>query len=248
MKSTTERQLRLVIEYDGTEFSGWQAQLNLRTVQGEIESALKIIFGEKITLYGAGRTDAGVHARGQTAHIFVENWKLRCEEIRMGLNSLIGHDLNISEVTEIDPPFHARYDAKSRLYKYTIIRNPEPLRLRYAWWPNRKWDDKMIIETAKLLLGEHSFKSFCRSRPGEDDYICKVYNLDWQLNPAGVVFEIEANRFFHQMVRGIVGALIDVGRGYVSTQDFTNLLKNPIDNSQVYFAPASGLVLDRVNY
>ncbi len=248
MKDSKFRQLKLLIEYDGTEFSGWQFQLNVRTVQGEIEAALEKIFDSKITLYGSGRTDAGVHARGQIAHIYIENMKLSFEEIRMALNSFTGRDLNIAEVSEVREGFHARFSAKSRVYKYRIINRPDPLLLRYAWWTNRKWDDQLIIEAVKLLMGEHSFKSFCRARPGEEDYICEVYKAVWIPNSDGAIFEIEAVRFFHQMVRGIVGALIDVGRGYVSMQEFSDLIKNPTDNAQVLFAPSSGLVLDRVNY
>jgi tRNA pseudouridine38-40 synthase len=248
MTSTAPRQLKLLIEYDGTEFSGWQVQLRVRTVQGVIETALAEIFGEKITLYGSGRTDAGVHARGQIAHIYTNNHKLQCEHIRMGVNSLTGRDVNIRAVTEVEEPFHARFSALSRIYKYTILNRPNPLLLRYVWWANREWDDQEISHAATLLIGEHSFKSFCRERPDEKDYICKVYKAMWYSNPDGAVLEIEANRYFHQMVRGIVGALIDVGRGHVSMQKFTELIENPKDNAQVFFAPASGLVLERVNY
>ena len=248
MKSSTPRQLKLVIEYDGTDFSGWQVQLRVRTVQGVIETALAEIFGEKITLYGSGRTDAGVHARGQIAHIYTDNHKLQSEHIRMGVNSLTGRDVNISAVTEVGEPFHARFSAISRVYKYTILNRPNPLLLKYAWWANREWDDQLVIQASNLLLGEHSFKSFCRERPDEKDYICEVYKAVWQPNSDGAVFEIEASRYFHQMVRGIVGALIDVGRGSVSMQEITDLLENPKDNAQVIFAPASGLVLERVNY
>ena len=243
-----QRQLKLIIEYDGTDFSGWQFQLKVRTVQGEIEAALDKIFDNKITLYGSGRTDAGVHARGQTAHIYIENLNLQCEQIRMGINSLTRRDINITEVSEIGDGFHARFDAVSRVYKYTLIKKPNPFLLRYAWYPNWDWEDQLIIEAADLLIGEHCFKALSRSRPAETEYLCHVHRAVWHINSKGAIFEIEANRYYYQMVRGIVGALMYVGRGHISVADFNELVQNPRENAQVYFAPPAGLVLDRVNY
>lgn len=248
------RRFKVTIEYDGTDFHGWQRQPNVRTVQEEIEKALARILCTPTTCVGAGRTDAGVHATGQVAHFITGNPRLASNQLLMGVNSLLPHDVKLTSVEEVGNSFHARFSAISRRYCYRIVRRYRPLTRRYTWSPNYRWDDAIIHRTVELLMGEHSFRSFCRARPGEKDYICQIIEARWETtddpvqNDSGAIFHICADRFFHRMVRGLVHTLIDVGRGYLSPDDFRNLLEHPKRNGDVRMAPPQGLTLTEVKY
>jgi len=240
--------LKLTIEYDGTDFCGWQFQPSVRTVQGELEAAFEKLLQAKTTVYGSGRTDTGVHAIGQTAHVKIDDKQLGYDQIRKAINSLTGFDLLVKKVEEVPLDFHARFNAISRCYNYRLIRQPFPLMRRFAWFPGYEWNDELIEQAVYLLNGRHSFKSFCRFRPEEDVYSCKIFEVHWKADEYGAIFKITADRFFYQMVRGLVGALVDVGRKYYSIDDFRRLLDEPEENAQVRFAPARGLVLMEVKY
>ncbi len=244
----TNRRLKLFIEYEGSNFSGWQFQPGIRTVQGEIESALLKIIGSRVKVCGSGRTDAGVHATGQVAHIDLEGDSLTCEQLRRAINSNTGRDVWIRGISETEPGFHARFSAVSRTYVYSLIHQPFPMELTRAWCPDCRWDDNLIREALTFIDSAKSFRAFCRQRPGETDYICKVRETSWISTEKGAEFAITADRFFHQMVRGIVGALLDVGRGYYSMSDFITLVSSPSGNAKVNFAPPHGLALVNVEY
>mgnify|MGYP003964686409 CR=1 FL=1 len=240
-----ERRVKLTIEYDGTDFCGWQVQPEHRTVQGELENALKRLTGQKVTIYGSGRTDSGVHAIGQIAHITLPESKFNLLSLQKSLNGLTGKDIYVRDAEVVPDDFHARFDAKSRRYKYRLLKHPHPMLIKFS---DRIWDDKIARETSKKLKGKHSFKSFSRKREGEVDYKCEIFDATWTPTYYGASFEVEADRFFHQMVRGLVGAIIDVARGYLSNEEFLKLLHNPENNAEVRFVPPQGLVLLEVKY
>ncbi len=246
--SPNVRRMKLVIEYEGTNFSGWQFQPQRRTVQGDLESALERTVGDACKVYGAGRTDAGVHARGQVAHINLVDSRLTPRQIIGALNSRTGRDLFVLSAEEVDAEFHARYDAKSRFYYYNLLNAPYPTLRRFGWCPKLDWDNEKIKLFIPYLLGEHCFKSFCRECPGEERYRCEIQKIQWTQTDWGARFEIAANRFFHQLVRGLVGSLFDLGRGYLSEEDYQELLDHPVEHAVVTFAQPQGLTLEKVVY
>ena len=241
------RRIKIKLEYDGTDFHGWQRQPDLRTVQEDVEKALSSVLCEKITVIGAGRTDAGVHAVGQVAHFSTEN-SLDIVNIINGANSQLKKDLRIWDIEEVPASFHARFNAVSRSYRYQLLKWDRPLKRRFAWFPDCSWDDEVIREAVCLLAGEHSFKSFSHARPDEEEYICNVIEAAWEYDEDGSVFTIIADWFMHKLVRGIVGALIDVGRGYISFDEFRRLLEEPENNGATRVAQPQGLMLVEVGY
>lgn len=257
------RRLKLVLEYDGTDFSGWQFQVGRRTVQGTIEQALARLLGAEVEgsergatgdigalrsrVVAAGRTDAGVHASGQVAHVDVAT-PLSSNTIRRGLNALLARDVRVLEVSEAPPGFHARFSALSRTYRYVLRHRDSALERRFAWAPRFPWRDEPIRAFLDALKGKHSFKSFCRAREGENDYICNVLSVEWAADDAGATLTVTADRFLHSMVRGIVGALYDLGRGYWTFADLERLLEYPDRVGAVRIAPPQGLTLVRVAY
>lgn len=257
----------MVVEYDGADFAGWQRQVNAdRTVQGKIEAAFKQILQEPVTIVAAGRTDAGVHAEGQVAHMLLRKPRMPLDQLHRGVNSLLPDDVRILSLEEAPRDFHARYSATSRSYRYRVERRCHPLRRRLVWTPGFEWDDAVVEAGVALLEGRHSFKSFCLARLGvesppsiergvvsvgamvESGYFCTVTEARWESDADGATFHISANRFLHKMVRGLMGALIDLGRGRYTLEEFQRLLDEPQRNGAVFVAPPQGLVLVRVEY
>ncbi len=241
------RNIKLKIECDGTDFSGWQRQPDLRTVQGEIEDQLKKITQEVITLTGSGRTDVGVHALEQVANFKTES-KLDLEVIFKGLNSLLSEDVQIKDIEEVDLDFHSRYKAKSRVYRYKIYLGKNVFLRRYAWEILYPLDLEKIYSATQLIIGEHDFTSFCVSESAKEDNHCNILKAVWEKSEKKLELEIEANRFLHTMVRSLVGTLIDLGRGYFSLEDFKEILKAKDHRKAGLTAPAKGLYLVKVNY
>jgi len=241
------RNIKLEIEYDGTNFHGWQIQPELRTVQGEIEDKLKTILKQKITLIGAGRTDVGVHALGQVANFKTES-RLDEESILKGLNGLLPDDVVIRKVEEVDLDFNARYSARSRVYQYRIFLGRTAIRRRYVWEVSYWLDLEKIVEATGLISGEHDFSSFCVADSTKPNNICKVTQATWERSGEELIFEIEADRFLHTMVRSLVGTLVEVGRGYFSVGDFVNIMQAKDRKKAGPTAPARGLYLVKVRY
>jgi tRNA pseudouridine38-40 synthase len=241
------RNIKLKIEYDGTDFSGWQKQPGLRTVQGEIEEKLRKILQEKITLIGSGRTDVGVHALEQVAN-FKTGSNLNPVSVHRGLNSLLPEDILIKDVEEVDFDFNSRFSAKSRVYRYKICPGNDVFSRKYAWEVSYCLDILKIKKATEIISGKHDFTSFCVSKSAKPDNHCQVMRAKWKKDGNRLEFEIEADRFLHTMVRSLVGTLIDVGRGYFSSKDFTDILKARDHKKAGLTAPAKGLYLVRVNY
>ncbi len=245
--------MQLVIQYDGSRFAGWQRQPASVTVQGAIEDVLERLFERRITLIGAGRTDAGVHARGQAAHVRVpETWD--ASKLRRALNSLLPPDVWIAKTHNVTDQFHARYSATARRYTYQIGTDDEsasPFRRRYEWrLPWRLPRESLLADVAGTLLGEHQFFGFAvrGTAPETDQHRCTVTHAAWSRDGGRLDFTIEANRFLHHMVRFLVGTMVDVAAGRRAPDSFAELL-GARDNLAVSPpAPSHGLFLERVGY
>jgi tRNA pseudouridine38-40 synthase len=250
--------LQLVLHYDGTGFSGWQRQPRRRTVQGVLEEALARLCSTPTAAVGSGRTDAGVHARGQAVGVRAsERWTP--PTLRRALNAVLPDDVWVAASHPMRDDFHARYSASARRYSYYVGTDDaaaSPFRRRTEWGMGGPLDRGALDAAAARLLGEHRFFGFAvrGTAPSADDHRCRVLHAAWRdregegEGEGGLVFEIEANRFLHHMVRFLVGTMIDVARGRRRLEDVDALLAAP-DNSAVSPpAPAHALFLDRVHY
>lgn len=239
---------KLFIEYEGTRYSGWQKQENSKTIQGTIIKAANEIFGNDfVDLQGSGRTDSGVHALCQVAHLDAKT-VLAPEIIRMKLNDLLPHDINILEVEKAPQNFHARHDAKSRSYIYQISKRRTAFGKNYVWWIKDKLDFKKMESASKIFTGMHDFSSFSDDDP--DEKSTKVLIDDIQMKEEGdlILIRIVGSHFIWKMVRRIVGVLVEVGRGRKSEKDIMNYLSRKSDEVAKFTAPPSGLFLEKVFY
>ena len=246
------RTVQLVLHYDGALFFGWQRQPRVRTVQGVLEEALERLCGEHVTALGSGRTDAGVHARGQAVGVRVpERWT--APELRRALNAVLPRDVWVARAHPMRDDFHARYSATARRYRYAVGLDEEarsPFRARYELAYGRPVRPELLAAEASALPGEHAFRAFAvrGTAPPEDDHRCHVREAVWSERPGGVTFEVEANRFLHHMVRFLVATMLDVASGRRPAGTVARLLDAP-DNREVSApAPPHALCLERVEY
>lgn len=244
------RNIRLLIEYDGTNYRGWQVQPKGQTVQGMIEEKLTVITGETIHLIGSGRTDAGAHAFGQVAH-FKTKSHLSRSSIQRALNSLLPPDIVIRRADEVEDDFHARKKSISKIYQYRILNQNlrSVFHRMYAWYIPQKLDFKEMKEATRWLTGEHDFSSFRSVGSPTRTAVRKVVRTEWKRSRDGLIrFEIEANGFLKQMVRAIVGTLVEVGKGKISSEEFRRILESKDRKKAGPTAPAHGLFLKEVKY
>jgi tRNA pseudouridine38-40 synthase len=239
--------IRLIIEYDGTDYVGWQFQLNGRSVQEEIEKAIKQILQSDIRITGGGRTDAGVHARGQVASFSVER-EAEIHLLAKSMNAVLPHSIVVREAAEVPIDFNARYDAKNRRYTYCISQVPTALHRNYCWQVFQKIDYDLIQGCAHQIIGEHGFRSFCKVETDLHQHRCTVHSADWKQKDGLFVFEITANRFLHGMVRTLVGTMVNVGRGHTKITDFVDILEAKDRSAAGMAAPAKGLFLEEIFY
>jgi tRNA pseudouridine38-40 synthase len=248
------RTYKLTLEYDGSKFSGWQDQTNARTVQGELKRAAAQLFGEDGDIQGAGRTDAGVHAVGQVAHVKLTRVpKLRPAAIMRELNDILPSSIAVVECEEADPRFHARHHATSRAYFYQISTRKAALSKGYVWWIKESLDLKRMQEGATLIPGRHDFVAFRaldKSKPDESTIVV-VESAEIAVDDHLIVFRIEASHYLWKMVRRLTGVLAKVGLGEVTVAEFRGLIegrKNPKLDVAAWTAPASGLFLESIRY
>jgi tRNA pseudouridine38-40 synthase len=244
---TGHRNIKLLLEYDGTAYVGWQRQENGKSVQGEIESVIRQILQEDVNVIGAGRTDAGVHARGQVANFRTQS-SIDLHQIKGGLNGLLPLDIVVHTTEEVPFDFHARYSAKEREYVYHITQTETALQRHYAWCVKYSLDLALMKKAAETIIGEHDFESFCKMNSEVEHYRCSIQNAEWKKEDAWFYFMARANRFLHGMVRALVGTMVDVGRGYISVDDFVAILEKNNRSAAGMSAPAKGLILERIIY
>jgi tRNA pseudouridine38-40 synthase len=248
----TDRTVQLVLHYDGAGFHGWQQQPGMRTVQGVLEDALERLCGTHVAALGAGRTDAGVHSRGQAVGARVpRRWSP--SELRRALNAVLPHDVWVAAAAEMRPEFHARYSAVSRRYAYHVGLDDDaesPFRRSREYAFRREVDAAALDAAATLVVGEHRFLAFAvrGTAPPADHHRCHVMGAAWERREGGVVFRITANRFLHQMVRFLVGTMLEIASGRRPAADMLELLE-ATDNARVSPpAPPHGLFLECVEY
>lgn len=254
------RNIRLIIEYDGTDFNGWQAQRvtsyrpqatskRLKTVQEEIERAAKKLFGKKISLIGASRTDAGVHAKAQAANFRIDS-SLPLNKIKNGLNSLLSRRISIISADEAGLKFHSRFDSKGKLYKYTILnrKSRSPLLERYAAYFSYDLDISAMKKAARYLTGKKDFKSFQASDKKEKGSIRTIKKIKIISRPPLVEIYVHGDGFLYNMVRNIAGTLMDAGRGRFKPEEIREILRKKYRPFAGHTAPAKGLCLEKVFY
>lgn len=246
------RTVQLVLHYDGGAFAGWQRQRTERTVQGVVEETLARVCAAPVPVTGAGRTDAGVHARGQAAGVRLAP-KWTPQAIRRALNATLPPDVWIAAAYEMHPEFHARYSAVARRYTYVVGTDEEaasPFRRTRELVERHPLDRALLDEAARAIAGEHCFRGFAvqGTAPETDDHRCVVRLARWIDRPGGLAFEIEANRFLHHMVRFIVGTMLEIARGRRAPASLGALLLAADNRAVSPPAPAHALFLDRVEY
>ena len=243
------RNIKIIIEYDGTKYSGWQKQANRKTVQQEIENAINEITGEKSVIHGSGRTDSGVHAYAQVAN-FKSNSALTAKQFQLALNTVLPEDISITLAEDVGSDFHAQYDSKSKTYIYRILNrdHPSPL-LNYRAWLVRSKLDLTEMKLASLkLIGTHDFRAFAHAGLTVKSTERTIYRVSSKKRNDIIEFEIEGNGFLKRMVRLIVGTMVQVGKGRIDHKKFGQILKNGEKNKYVYCAPPGGLYLKEVKY
>jgi len=241
------RNIKLVIEYDGTNFVGWQMQANGRSVQQEITGVLEQVLQESINLIGSGRTDSGVHARGQVAN-FRTSSALGTGSILSALNGVLPDDITIHSVEDVPEAFHARFDARERCYRYFITLRQQAVGRQYSWFVKYDLDVAAMNRIAQTIVGDRDFESFCKFEAEVDHYRCTVVRSHWAFSPESLVYEIRANRFLHGMVRALVGTMVDIGRGYTPEQSFEAMMDAHDRRRAGMAAPPHGLFLEEVLY
>ncbi len=243
---------KLEIEYEGTRYRGWQKQQNARSVQEELETAAKAVFqSTKIELGGAGRTDAGVHALQQVAHLrlFTETPDdITPRRLQFALNDKLPHDINVLRVSNAPDRFHARHDAKMRFYLYQISTRRTAFGKEFVWWLKDRLDTDLMQETAQIFIGKHDFRSYCEA-PEEQESTLVVVNSAEILTVGGMVlFRIGASHYLWKMVRRLVGTIVEVGRGNLPLAEARRFLKMNTNEPAKWTAPPSGLFLEKVLY
>ena len=241
------RTLKLRIEYDGSNFVGWQIQDNGRSVQGVLEQALSQLLQESIRVVGAGRTDAGVHARGQVAHCGTLNL-MDLQRIVRGGNALLPTDVVIYAAEDVPDTFHARYSAIARRYRYSISKTPTALNRNRCWFVGHALDLSLMQDCADMILGDHDFFGFSKAAANVKHHHCRISRAGWTKEEDMMLFDVTSNRFLHGMVRALVGTMVDVGRGHMTKDDFAGILTSKDRNQTGMSAPPQGLVLEEVVY
>lgn len=238
----------ITLSYDGTRFHGWQIQPNGLSVQGELQRALSLLLRQDIVVTGAGRTDAGVHARMMVAHFDYDNI-LDCAQLTYKLNRILPADIAVQSVKEVKSELHARFSARARTYYYYVHTSKSPFLRHYSCELNYHLDFTAMNNAAAMLMDYEDFGAFCKSHSDVKTTLCHVTKAEWhQTSDTTWYFEITANRFLRNMVRAIVGTLIDVGRGRITTDDFRRVIEGRKRTDAGESMPGTALFLERIDY
>ena len=236
--------------YDGTAYHGWQVQPQAHTVQAELQQALSVLLREPVEIVGAGRTDAGVHARQMSAH-FDFSKPIDCKQLAYKLNRLLPRDIAVDRVEEVDEKQHARFSAKWRTYHYYIHTGKSPFLRRYSCEIHYPLDFEVMNKAAEILMNYDDFGAFCKSHTDVKTTFCRVVEARWTRLPdsdEAWCFRITANRFLRNMVRAVVGTLIDVGRGRLTLDDFKRVVEGKKRTEAGESMPGNALFLEEIKY
>jgi len=236
----------LELAYLGSAYHGWQKQPNAISVQEKIEAALSILLREPTEVVGAGRTDAGVHARQLYAHFDLEADP--GPEFVFRMNSLLPKDIAVKSLHKVDPEAHARFDATSRSYEYHVVMEKDPFSLESAHFVKRELEVEKMNEAARILMEYSDFKCFSRSRTDVKTYLCKIEHAYWEKQEGKLVFHIKADRFLRNMVRAIVGTLLEIGLGKMEIEGLHQIIQSKDRSEAGASVPAHGLYLTKVEY
>ena len=242
-----KRRYFIYLSFNGASFHGWQIQPNGNSVQEELEKALGILLQQKTSVMGAGRTDAGVHAKCMIAH-FETDKNIVIDKLKFNLNNVLSSFISIKDVREVKPDFHARFDALSRTYNYVITPQKDPFQSEFSHQYTKKIDVELMNEAAKLLQGERDFSCFSKSKTHTFTNNCDLQKAEWREEAGLFVFEIRANRFLRNMVRAIVGTLLEVNEGKRTIESIPALLDSKNRSEAGVSVPAKGLFLVDIEY
>ena len=243
------RNIKLTIEYDGTSYGGWQKQKNNRTIQQCIEEAIKLLTGEDVELIGSSRTDAGVHAKGMVANL-ITNSQIPADKFREAINTKLPDDIGIIKSEEVDRNFHSRYDSKGKTYCYTLVNRYEKVCIgrNYVYQVRDELNYNLMKEAAKYFLGKHDFKAFKTNGSSVKTSVRTINGLELELKGDVIKIFVSADGFLYNMVRIIVGTLIEVGKGKIKPEDIESIIKNGDRSKAGPCVPPNGLVLEKVFY
>ena len=239
----------VTLSYDGTRYHGWQIQPNGVSVQERLQEALSTLLRESIAVTGAGRTDAGVHARKMVAHFDWKGDAIDGQQLAYKLNRLLPYDIAISKVEMVSEDMHARFSATSRMYRYYIHTTKDPFQRAYSCEIHYPLDFAKMNDAARILMTYEDFGAFCKSGADVKTTLCQVTKAEWvQTSPTTWYFEIRANRFLRNMVRAVVGTLIEVGRGRLSLDDFKKVIEGKQRSDAGESMPGNALFLEDIVY
>ncbi|MEI7596864.1 MAG: tRNA pseudouridine(38-40) synthase TruA [Bacteroidota bacterium] len=235
------------LSYNGTSYHGWQIQPNAITVQEILNKSFSLLLKTNIELVGCGRTDTGVHARQYYAHFDIET-NIEVVELKRKINNMLPNDIYIIDFIEVNNDLHARFSAISRSYSYYIDTVKNPFSNEFAWHCEYPLNLELMNNACKILLSKEDFACFSKSNTDNHTTLCNVTRAEWTVNGSQYVFNISANRFLRNMVRAIVGTIIDVGRGRISLGDFDLIIESKNRQKAGFSVPAKGLFLEKIIY
>ena len=241
------RNIKLTLEYDGTNFCGWQIQPRERTVQAVLGNSLKTILHEDVVITASGRTDTGVHALGQVAN-FLTNSEIKTAKLKAALNGTLPKDVRISEIELVPIDFNSRFDAKKREYRYFITKRERAIGRDYCWCLKYDLDLPGMQDATRFLVGEHDFQSFCKINTEIAHFNCIIESIELNEKDDMITFKIIANRFLHNMVRIIVGTMIQVGQKKIEPAYLEDIIAAKDRRAAGQTAPAKGLFLYKIYY
>jgi len=236
------------LAYNGTNYHGWQIQKNAHSVQAEINEKLSLILGNQINIVGCGRTDTGVHAREFYAHFDIENLKLNPEDLRYKLNQFLPEDIYIKSLFNVESEMHSRFSAVERTYKYYITRVKDPFAQNQVFFYNGPLNTEAMQASCNYLFDYTDFTSFSKLHTQTTTNLCTIINANWQLDSDRFVFTITADRFLRNMVRAIVGTMMEIGKGKMPAVEMKKIIEAKDRSKAGFSVPAKGLFLEKVTY
>lgn len=236
------------LAYNGKNYHGWQIQENAHTVQAEINEKLSLILGQTINVVGCGRTDTGVHAREYYSHFEIADISIDLNSLIGKLNNFLPNDISIQNIFEVKPELHARFSAISRTYKYYISTKKNPFKSEFSYFFHIPLNIAEMNKASRFLVDFSDFTSFSKLHSGTNNNICKISFAQWELKNDMLVFTITADRFLRNMVRAIVGTLLEVGKGKLTAEDVIQIIESKSRSGAGFSVPAEGLFLEKVEY